>query len=532
MANDQSKSRKGGRKRSLLLTIFFWLALFPLVLAYAIGWILVLTAPQYARLSEMSQAVQVAPEDIRLTFDLSGTTPAGKRITHQTGFDALLQLVNDADELLVLDEFLVNQYRGRGQNPAHRDVTGELINAILTKKKQSPNCFILFITDPVNSAYAEQCPETFRPLREAGVHVLVTDLSLLPDRNWVWSPFYRVIAPFYRWLDILKRDDLDNVFDASAPRMSWMEGMRLLNFKANHRKVTVMRDRTGSYRALVTSANPHTASSAHCNVGVLLLNGPLTDLLANELSLARNILLYAPQNCYSRVRPEQLLRDLEKRLKELRRTPGSSGAPGAPRVRFCTEEAIARKVQDMLARSGTGDQVDIQMFYLSDPMVIGEIKNAARRGSRIRILLDPNTESFGRERSGVPNQATAAALHRWADRTGGDIQLRWFATRGWQGHGKCMRVNNPTYGRDELLIGSANFTVRNLGGYNLETAIVIENAGEAGARYGQAFLELWENQGGVIYSADYEKYAIRNKGEYYWKSLVTTLSNVTGFCTY
>lgn len=530
MAAKESKGRSGagGGRRSRLWAWVVRPLLLAVAVLYALGWVLSLAAPRAAGMNRRGQAVRA---EFEFTFDLTGTAADGQPHVVQATHDALLRLVADADEFLILDQFLVNQYRGSGAR-VQRDTTAELLQAVLAKKRRSPQTWILFITDPVNRAYAPGCPPGFEPLVEAGVHVVVTDLDQLPDINRLYSPFHRALAPVLRRVPGLARPAFRNPFDAGAARVSALDVLALLNFKANHRKVAVAHGQNGRLHALVSSANPHTASSAHGNAGILLWDGPAPEIVASELQLARSVLLHAPSQLFSTTPPEALLREVEARLYNL---PAIAAAPAGPRsaaLRYCTEAAVADALEDMLARSGAGDRVDVLLFYLADGRVVRQLQAAAARGAQVRLLLDPNKDAFGRQKSGIPNRVVARRLRDWATARGADLQIRWFATRGEQGHFKTLRAWNPTSGRDEILIGSANFTPRNLRGYNLESAVVVENAGVAGAAWNARFERLWGNGGGVVYSVEFASYDVPGRARRAWLGVLTTFGNLTGFCTW
>jgi len=527
--NAQTKpNAKSAPRRSLFRRLLFWLVLMPVLAAYLLGLLISFTATRAGGMNARSPALR---GEIALKIDTTGVDAAGQQALHQENMGALLKLIADAGDTLILDQFLINQYRSR-DFIVQRDITTDFVAALVAKKKQAPNTWILLITDPINASYREECPPSLQPLVDAGVHVLVTDLDQLPDINWLYSPFFRTLAPVGRRLPWAHTGAMTNPFSPEEPKLSWMDAACLLNFKANHRKVAVCRDRSGQYQALVTSANPHSASSANGNLGVWLRGGPCRDIAGSELALARGILLYRPELAFSRTNANEILREVEARLEEpAKPTPGTVAAD-APIVRYCTETAIAATLEEMLARSGKGDVLQIMMFYLADPGIVRDLKAAAERGAQLRILLDPNKDAFGREKHGVPNQAVARSLRDWSVATGADLQIRWFATNGEQGHFKSLRIFNPGSGRDDLLLGSANFTIRNLRGSNLESAIAVENAGAAGRQYAELFDRLWDNRDGVVYSAEFAKFEVQSGWRFGWKRALTAFGNLTGCCTY
>jgi len=491
-----------------------------------------------------SDTIELDPSCLSLRFDVNATRVDGTREFHQHLFDDLLRLIGSADDVLLIDMFLVNQFRGRLGGPVHRDTTGELVAALVAKKRQSPRTRIVFITDPINGVYDYgACPADLRPVADAGVNVLLTDLDALPDSNPLYSKPYYFLRPLLRRIPLLHRTCAENPFDPLAPRITGMQLLELLNFKANHRKVCVARDRAGEWRAIIFSANPHSASSAHGNAGLCFSGRAATVALASELRLVEDLTVRCPQLCF----PGGSAADLAAWACELRMEFDGCVAWGnvrpshaptarlrhshAVRFTYLTEARIGHAVDGMLDGLGTGDRVEVMMFYLSDPAVVRGLRGAALRGASVRLLLDPNKDAFGMPKNGVPNRPVAQGLIDVACRRQLDLGVRWVSTHGEQAHFKGLRVHNPASGRDDLLVGTANFTRRNLRGQNLESAVLLSDAGPVTAEWSEVFEQIWGNRDALVYSDDFDSNAVRGLGGVLKRAL-TALGNATGFCTY
>ena len=163
-------------------------------------------------------------------------------------------------------------------------------------------------------------------------------------------------------------------------------------------------------------------------------------------------------------------------------------------MQVLTEGEIGAAIVRNFAGARAGDSVDIAMFYLSDRPVIRALLSAASRGVTIRVLLDPNKDAFGFEKSGLPNREVASEL---VAASGGVIKVRWYRTHGEQFHAKIAAIR----GEKQLwmTLGSANFTRRNLGDYNLEAnAIVTTPPGSPIEPEMLAWFEsLWQNHPGA-----------------------------------
>ena len=94
------------------------------------------------------------------------------------------------------------------------------------------------------------------------------------------------------------------------------------------------------------------------------------------------------------------------------------------------------------------------MFYLSERKIVKGLIAAHERGVKLRILLDPNKDAFGREKNGIPNRQVASELHK------AGIPVRWCNTQGEQCHNKILMKYGAQ--QSEMILGSANFTARNL----------------------------------------------------------------------
>ena len=153
------------------------------------------------------------------------------------------------------------------------------------------------------------------------------------------------------------------------------------------------------------------------------------------------------------------------------------------------------------------------MFYLSDRDLVKALKDADVRGVTIQILLDANKDAFGREKNGIPNRPVAHELMR---HTTGNTTIRWCVTAGEQCHSKMLLTATDT--TTELLLGSANFTRRNLDNYNLETNIRLIDTGTSSAIQAATdyFNEQWTNADGRVYSTSYDTYGESHLGKRIW----------------
>lgn len=415
--------------------------------------------------------------DLQLLSDITWHDVSGARHAEQSIFAAELAMIGAARRLILADQFLYNPWRGAASGD-FLPLCQAFTDALVAQRRHHPELRAILITDPVNTAYGAAWPAHFEQLREAGVEIVLTPLKRLPDSNPVWSTLWRGILRHLA-LDGLGR--LPHPFDAGEVRLGTY--LRLLHFKANHRK-TLIADVEGRWTGLISSSNPHDASCWHHNLA-LRFDGPaVADLVATEnavLALAGHepVVLPAP------LAPDS-----------------GPDADAAPRVAVLTEAAIRDRVLAELGALGSGDTAALVMFYLSHRAVIRALIAAHRRGAAVRVLLDANHDAFGRAKDGVPNRQVAWELHR------AGIPVRWINTHGEQAHGKWLLLRRSD-GSGVLVSGSANFTRRNLDGFNLETDLLVTGPDDHAVftQAGGLFERLWTNTNGIAFSLPYSAFA-------------------------
>jgi len=433
-----------------------------------------------------------AADDAAFLADRTFVDAGGERRSEQAIFDAAFAMIARAERWIVIDMFLFNDFGGVALRPLSRELT----DALLARKSARPDLRIALVTDPINTVYGGQHSERLEQLAAAGAEVVITELAVLRASNPAWSGLWSLCC---RWLG----NDPDggwlpNPFgDGKITLRSWLA---LPNFRANHRKTLVTDDGDG-WRALVTSANPHDASSAHGNVALAFSGDAALDLIASEAAVAR----------FSGVA-----------VDGLPAAPSAGPPPEGARVRVLTEGAIGRALVRTIDAAKPGESLDLAVFYLSDRDVIDALKAARSRGVALRVLLDPNEDAFGRKKNGVPNRQVARELVA----TG--IDVRWCDTHGEQCHAKLLLHRSADHAT--LIVGSANFTRRNLDDLNLETSVqFLADATHPAMRDAARWFDAqWNNPDGRIYSADYARHA----DDGWLRRLWYRFGEATGFSTW
>ncbi len=148
-----------------------------------------------------------------------------------------------------------------------------------------------------------------------------------------------------------------NPFDRGGAKITLRSWLSLLNFKANHRKVIITDRADGRGIALVASANPHDASSAHSNVALQFSGEPARAVLNSELAIAR-------------------FSGWSGKLPEVSPAAVPSDA-GSIELAYLTEGAILERVVQEINQTQSGDRIQMAMFYLSERSIINALRRAA-----------------------------------------------------------------------------------------------------------------------------------------------------------
>lgn len=431
--------------------------------------------------------------NVEFLVDQTYIDTQGKQQVDQKIFKTVLDLIDQAQSMIVLDMFLFNQEVG-GSQQEHEKLTQTLTDALVRKRLQNPNIEIKLITDPINSVYGGIAPEQYYQLRQGGVDVIETDLAPLRASNPLWSGLWYMCCQGLG--NNTEKGWLPNPFGEG--KVTLRSYLNLFNFKANHRKTMVVNTPEG-WKTLVSSMNPHDGSSRHSNVALLVNGHTAVDVLQTEQTVAQ----------MSKGEISNLIIGEFEADKNL------------PQVQVLTEQAIFDGVLALIESAQAKDHLDLAMFYLSERNIVKALIAAKDRGVNVRVLLDPNKDAFGHEKNGIPNRQVASELHQ------AGVNVRWCNTQGEQCHGKMILKWNQQ--NAELILGSANFTARNLKNYNLETDLrVIGNAHAPVFVDAQVYFNTaWSNLNGRTMSVAYDQYADESKFKYWiyrfmeWSGLST-----------
>ncbi|WP_083659737.1 MULTISPECIES: phospholipase D family protein [Paenibacillus] len=438
--------------------------------------------------------------DVKMWIDLTYPGPDGQPIHDREIGPRIGQIIDESRKFLVIDMFLFNGYTHKGQ--IFPEVSEELTHLLVAHKKKYPDMDIFFISDEVNTGYGSYSLPEFEAMKAAGIHVIITDVNRLRDSTPIYSAVWRT---FFQWFGQSGRGTLPNLMASEAPDITVRSYLKLLNVKANHRKIVISEN-----TALVTSANIHDASAFHSNIAFETSGDIIGDMLAAE---------QAAVNLTSRIKLPEYEPDSKPHMQP-------SDQANDVDVRYLTEGKIYKYVLKAIEQSQPGDTLWMGMFYLADSKVMDQLLKASDRGVDIRLILDPNQNAFGRDKIGIPNRPAAAELIK---KSKGNISVRWYNTGTEQYHTKLMYIAKPT-GKSVITGGSTNFTQRNLADLNLENNLWIAAPKDHPLtrdldRY---FHRIWSNEG-AVFSLEAEAY----QGKTTWmKDILFKLQKWLGFTTF
>jgi hypothetical protein len=433
-----------------------------------------------------------------LSFQLDGQTVVEQRI-----FDRVFSMIDAAEEFVVLDMFLFDGEHGGERD--YRPLSAELTEHLVSWKASNPALTATFITDEINNFYGAYTGAEIERLQDAGIQVIPTRLSRLRDSNPAYSAGWRLLIG---WFGTGGPGWLPHPLSSSGQKVTARGYLKLLNFKANHRKLIVT-----DKGCLVSSANPHDASSFHSNIAFVGAGPICSDLLTAERAVA------AISGGSVGDWP----------VYEIDGGPDApsgeaSSTIGEGTVQVVTEGKILAALLGDIGATGQGDRVDLAMFYLSERQVVEALLEAEERGASIRLVLDPNKDAFGREKGGIPNRQVAGEL---VSRSGGGVAVRWYDTHGEQFHTKLVTVSRG----DSVVIfgGSANLTRRNINDYNLEADLrfALPEGAPLAMAVGRYFDRIFTNEGGD-FTLPFEAY----RDDSWLKRILYRLEEFTGFCSY
>jgi len=456
--------------------------------------------PIPAGISYESQEYSLNEQEIDFLHDLTYINGNNSKVYEQEIFNSILDIINNSNEFILIDMFLFNSDYANQRN--FTGISKILEEKLIDKKKNNPDMQIYFITDEINNFYGSYKSEEITSLKNSGINVIITDLSKLRDSNPYYSAVWRT---FFQWFGTEGSGTIKHPLGRDDKKVTIRSFLKLINTKANHRKVIVA-DNNNSLVSIVTSANPHSASSFHSNIGFIIKGDFGKEIIKSEKSVAKFSGFEIPE------------------LTKLS-TITNPKLEGDVKLKLLTEGKIKENILNDINNLEKAEKIDLAMFYLSDRQIVKSLLKASKKGAEINIILDPNKDAFAREKNGIPNRQVAYELTK---KSSGKIKIKWYDTKGEQFHTKLLIIEKLS---GEIIIygGSSNYTKRNLANLNLESVVRISSLKESNiSKEVQDYFErIWENKE-ATYTLDFEAYKDTSKS----KQLIYRFQEFSGFSSF
>lgn len=379
-------SKSGSRRKKIFLSILLVLLIFYIGLEL---WHTYKPLPEglsYKGALHETNSVELLT-DLTFSKDKIGTG----QVHENHIFEEIYSLIDKAEQFVVVDFFLVDGYYDEEED--FLSIANTLSTKLANKKIENPNMPVVFITDPLNSGYGSYENEWFKQMREAGVEIVYTNLERLRDSTPIYSGLYRL---YFQWFDMGGDGWINNVMASEAPKMTISSYLKLLNVKANHRKAAI-----SEKEAIITSSNPHDASSFHGNLALKVSGPVINDML--EAEEAVSLMSGGPRL----PRADIVQQD------------------GQYKVQYLTEKKILDALLEDIDHTNRGDKIWLGMFFIAKRDIVNALTEAVHRGVQVNMILDPNENSFGQQKSGLPNRPVSYESNLDSNE-GTDHHFKWF----------------------------------------------------------------------------------------------------------
>jgi PLD-like domain len=479
-----------------------------LVLAWVLGavWISHKRVPPGVNIAGPWQPLP--PQSLRFMHDLSAADANGAALVERQIDAELLRMIAQARELVLVDTGLFGDLPAAGPGASHLraapPIASELAEALVRAKRQQPTLSVLVLTDPASESIGG-AQDLLQRVRAAGMTVLAVDITRLRAPDPTFAAFWGLCCDW--WTRSISAGDWPNpigVGPVDVPLGVWGA---LQGYQRSHRQLLIADDGAGGLAALVFSRPLHAEAGIHSATALELSGMALEPLLESEFAVAQ--FSGWSDDGAMQERSQRLLGQLRAAL------PKAAGtATGTARARVLTEAAIAQALVARVNATGKGDRIQIAALYLSQRQLVRALLGASRRGVEVRLLLDPGKDGYGYERSGVPNRQVASELVSASD---GAVRVRWYRTHGEQFSPGFVHIRSA--GHAWLMVGTAEFSRRDLDDMNLAAAFITELPGSAAASSDALswFDTLWFNHaaGGTEFSSDVDVYADASQLDYW-----------------
>ncbi|HWW21641.1 MAG TPA: phospholipase D-like domain-containing protein [Steroidobacteraceae bacterium] len=443
---------------------------------------------------------------IRFLRDLSAADASGAPLSERQIDAELQRMIEGAREIIVIDAGLFGDLPAAGPKaPRLRvapTVAAALTDTLLKAKQDQPALQVLMLVDPASSELSSASGPIDR-LRAAGIDLVPVATGRLRSPNAAFVAFWQLCCGW--WSHGKGAGSWPNPIGVGPPGVAMGLWGRIPPYQRAHRQLIVADDGNGNLDGMIFS-RPLNAEAALHSATALRVSGPALDAtLESEFAVAQFSGWFGGGAMQARA---------QRMLERQRQSSSGPPPPETARARVVSESMIGESVVSLIDATGRHDSIEVAALYLCERDLVRALLDAARRGVAVRLLLDPDKDGYGYDRSGLPNRVVASELVASSD---GAVRVRWYRTHGEQFSAGVVLIRSSR--RSLLAVGTADLSRRDLDDYNLAADFIVEVApGSAPASDALNWFDtLWFNRasGGIEYSSDADVYADASQLRYW-----------------
>jgi hypothetical protein len=444
---------------------------------------------------------------VHFLHDLSAADASGEPLSERQ-IDAQLQaMIARAREIVVLDAGLFGDLPAAGPRaPRLRvapNVAAAIADSLLRAKQEQSTLQVLMLIDPASEDLSV-APGPIERLRAAGIDVVPVAIGRLHTPNAAFAGFWQLCCGW--WSHGKGSGSWPNPIGVGPAGVAMGLWGRTPSYQRSHRQLIVADDGAGNLTGMIFSRPLHAEAGLHSATALRIAGPALDSTLESEFAVAQ----------FSGWSGGGAMQARTQHLIDLQRQSFNSAPVGEPaRARVVSESLIGEMLISLIDAAGRHDSIDVAALYLSDRDVVRALLDAARRGVAVRLLLDPNKDGYGYERSGLPNRVVASELVAGSD---GAVRVRWYRTHGEQFSAGFVLIRGSLH--SWLAVGTSDLSRRDLDDFNLAADFLVELpvGASAGVDALTWFDTLWFNRasGGIEYTGDADVYADASQ-LHYWQ---------------
>jgi hypothetical protein len=449
----------------------------------------------------------LAAEQIKFLRDLSTADATGAPLNERQIDAELSGMIARAREIVVLDAGLFGDLPAAGPRASRLriapTIAAALSDALLKAKQDQPALQVLMLIDPA-SIDLSVAPGPIERLRSGGIDVVSVATGRLRAPDAPFVAFWQLCCGW--WSHGRGAGSWPNPIGVGSAGVAMGLWGRTPPYQRSHRQLIVADDGSGTLEGMIFSRPLNAEAALHSATALRVSGAALDATLESEFAVAQ----------FSGWSGGGAMQARAQRLIE-RQRQGPNNAPVAPgaRARVVSESMIGESLVALIDATGRHDSIDVAALYLCERDLVRALLDAARRGVAVRVLLDPDKDGYGYDRSGLPNRVVASELVANSD---GAVRVRWYRTHGEQFSAGFVLIRGGAH--SWLAVGTSDFSRRDLDDFNLAAAFIAELPPTAGAALEALtwFDTLWFNRaaGGVEYTSDADVYADASQ-LHYWQ---------------